>query len=634
MVSHIVKFYLLITCVLLGLSAGRCRGKVAAYWNFNENTGLICNDQCAKSCAFIRRDILSEHKDFIKSMDGFGNCLFLDNSKRDFAKYPENEYLELSNNSVLNFGKKDFTITGWLKAKSQQGRSQFIISNSEPNNNFALYINDNVLAFYVKPHKKLTGSQVFVADDKWHFFAAGVNDEKLFLYIDGVKQNGTGICTDILSYEPMAGIPRGKGLIGADLTGCIDDLAVFDSVLSEEEILQIRRDSLKKFGFSPDAAAVQKCQPESSPFKVVERVAFDGYKGFVYKNITYRLACASIITQAPNDDLLVWCITGSESEPATDNSVLMVCSTDNGKTWQDPQMFIPATSEFMVVASNIYSLSDGNMVALWAYLPPEKKYTEWHYYRMYSADSGKTWSTPQSFPIRNNSVALFEGRPLKLANGEYFFAGSFFDKRKKPLTAPIQELLKAKTEEQAAAMPGNEGKTAGKFSTHLHGCDALISRREDAIGLKEAGAVANRPLGLLEPTCVQLKNKSIAMLMRGQFGGFLWRADSFDNGRTWTDAYKTDIPNPSSMAHLLRLPDDRILLIHNNNNIGRKRQPLSFWLSDDEMKTWYIKSDVLYGGMLAYPHAIILKNGKVVFVYDHNRRQIRFVEITLPPKHH
>ncbi|MGB8225282.1 MAG: sialidase family protein, partial [Sedimentisphaerales bacterium] len=82
----------------------------------------------------------------------------------------------------------------------------------------------------------------------------------------------------------------------------------------------------------------------------------------------------------------------------------------------------------------------------------------------------------------------------------------------------------------------------------------------------------------------------------------------------------------------LRLPDGRILLIHNNNNIGRKREPLSFWLSDDEMKSWYIKADVLYGGMLAYPHAVVLKDGRVVFVYDHNRRQIRFVEIELPPK--
>jgi predicted neuraminidase len=380
----------------------------------------------------------------------------------------------------------------------------------------------------------------------------------------------------------------------------------------------------------PGAVAPQKCQPENSPFKITESVAFDGYKGFLYKDTTYRLACAAIITQAPNNDLLVWCITGSDNEPATDNSVLLVRSSDGGKTWQEPQMLIPATSEYMAVASNIYSLSDGRMVALWAYLPPEKKYTEWHYFRMYSDDSGKTWSKPQAFPVRNSTVALFEGRPLKLANGEYFFAGSFFDKREKPLVAPISELLKAKTEQQAVAMPAGEGKTAGKFATHLHGCMSFTTKNEDATDLIAGGEVKNRPLGLLEPTCVQLKNGSIAMLMRGQFGGFLWRADSKDNGKTWTDAYQTDIPNPSAMAHLLRLPDGRILLINDNNNKNRDGEPLAFWLSDDELKSWYIKSDVLCGGKLAYPHAIVLKDGRVVFVYDFNRRQIRFVEVQLP----
>jgi len=369
-----------------------------------------------------------------------------------------------------------------------------------------------------------------------------------------------------------------------------------------------------------------------SPFKITEKIIFDGLQGMVYKDTTYRLACAAIITQAPNDDLLVWCITGSDKEPATDNSVLMVRSSDGGKTWQQPQMFLPATSEYMVVASNIYSLSDGKMVALWAYLPPEKKYTEWHYFRMYSDDSGKNWSKPQSFPIRNNSVALFEGRPLKLANGEYFFVGSFFDKREKPFVAPISELLKAKTEKEAVAMPAGEGKTAGKFATHLHGCMSFTTKNEDATDLVPGGEVKNRPLGLLEPTCVQLKNGTIVMLMRGQYGGFLWRADSNDNGKKWTDAYPTDIPNPSAMAHLIRLPDERILLINDNNNKNRDREPLALWLSNDEMKSWYIKSDVLFGGKLAYPHAIILKDGRLVFVYDHNRRQIRFVEVELPPK--
>jgi hypothetical protein len=629
MIKKITKFGLLIACILFGRPGSLCRGRVIAYWSFNENSGLVCNDQMNGLCAFIRKDALSENQDFIKGMDNFGNCLSLNNSKQPFALHPRSEYLELSKTAVLNFAGKAFTITSRFKAASEAEQNQFIFSNYSKRGGFASYIGPKgKLLFNVKKQEKSISSDSSFADNKWHWFAAGVSNKKMFLYVDGIKQEETAVYSD----DTTVASAKEKCLIGVNFTGCIDDLAVFNTALSEEELFEVWHNGLKEYGFAPDAPSVQKCLSESSPFKVTERIVFNGFKGFVYNNRTYRLACASIMTEAPNNDLLVWCITGSENEPANDNSVLMARSSDGGKTWSEPQMFIPATSEMMAVASNIYPLSDGRMIALWAYLPPEKKYTEWHYYRMYSDDNGRSWSKPQPFPIRNNSAALFEGCPLRLANGEYFFAGSFFDKREKPLAAPISELLKAKSEQQAAAMPAGQGKTAGKFATHLHGCVSFTSKSEDGTGLTMGGSVSNRPLGLLEPTCVQLKDGRIAMLMRGQYGGFLWRADSLDNGRTWTDAYQTEIPNPSAMAHLLKLPDGRILLIHNNNNTDRKREPLSLWLSDDEMKSWYIKADVLYGGMLAYPHAIVLKNGRLVFVYDHNRRQIRFVEVELPPK--
>ena len=124
------------------------------------------------------------------------------------------------------------------------------------------------------------------------------------------------------------------------------------------------------------------------------------------------------------------------------------------------------------------------------------------------------------------------------------------------------------------------------------------------------------------------------MLMRAEYGGFLWRAESGDNGRTWTDAWQTDIPNPTSLAALIRLPDDRIALIHNavGGVVGERaqRDPLSIWLSDDEMETWYLREDVITGGQLAYPCALIVDN-RLVFSYDRNRREARFVSVDLPP---
>ena len=57
-----------------------------------------------------------------------------------------------------------------------------------------------------------------------------------------------------------------------------------------------------------------------------------------------------------------------------------------------------------------------------------------------------------------------------------------------------------------------------------------------------------------------------------------------------------------------------------------RRDPLSIWISDDELATWSIQADILHGGWLAYPCGMIL-DGKLVFSYDRNRRQARFVEV-------
>ena len=82
------------------------------------------------------------------------------------------------------------------------------------------------------------------------------------------------------------------------------------------------------------------------------------------------------------------------------------------------------------------------------------------------------------------------------------------------------------------------------------------------------------------------------------------------------------------------MPDGRIALIHNavGGVVGERaqRDPLSIWLSDDEMESWYLREDVFTGGRLAYPCVLVVDN-ELVFAYDRNRREARFVCAGLPP---
>lgn len=370
---------------------------------------------------------------------------------------------------------------------------------------------------------------------------------------------------------------------------------------------------------------------------VHETVIFDGYKGWTHEGVTYRLACGASIAQMPNGDLLCWWLSGSDNEPATDNNVLAARSADKGKTWSEPYILVRA-GEHAGALTAMHVTPTGKVIAFGAEWPSDLHYTVWHYFRMESTDNGHSWTPRERVQVRETDNIMF-GRPVLLQNGEYLLPTSFFEKRPVPLSGTVVDVARAESEAEALALPTDPaGSGSGnKFLTHLHGCSALTATDPDLRNLKEYGGIRNRPLGLLESTVVQLKDGRLVMLMRAEYGGYLWRAESSDNGRTWTDAWQTDIPNPTSLAALIRLPDGRIALIHNavGGVVGERaqRDPLSIWLSDDEMETWYLREDVVTGGQLAYPCALLVDNG-LVFAYDRNRREARFVGVDLPPPRH
>ena len=87
-----------------------------------------------------------------------------------------------------------------------------------------------------------------------------------------------------------------------------------------------------------------------------------------------------------------------------------------------------------------------------------------------------------------------------------------------------------------------------------------------------------------EPNVVELADGTLVMMIRAdKLGGVLFRADSTDGGKTWSEAYPTDIPNPGSKVRLLALGENRVALLHNPD--PKVRNPLSLWVSFDGMET-------------------------------------------------
>ncbi len=96
-------------------------------------------------------------------------------------------------------------------------------------------------------------------------------------------------------------------------------------------------------------------------------------------------------------------------------------------------------------------------------------------------------------------------------------------------------------------------------------------------------------------------NRLAAVFRDNRRSGFLYRALSTDDGRTWSTPVKTNFPDATSKISGLRLRDGRYVLVSNPN--PKKRDPLTLSISEDGLV--FTKMLYLVGGRhIDYPHVI------------------------------
>ncbi len=374
----------------------------------------------------------------------------------------------------------------------------------------------------------------------------------------------------------------------------------------------------------------------SNKIKIKEYTVFDGNKGWEKDGKIFKLACGPTMTEAPNGDIICTWLTGSDHEPADDNCAVTKRSSDGGKNWYDTQLILPPADE----NGSAWILNNGEkLVAFCARWPRKDNYTVWNFFRMESNDSGKTWVGNQPFDlVKGDGMSASYGQMIRTSWGENLFCGTTFRKREQMPLCGRERFAAAQSEEQAFAMypKTDKEKSIHKFGSHLHGV-AVFKTNDDYSEFELLGGVENRPAGLLEPTIIELKDERLVMLIRAEWDGWLWRSESTDRGRTWSPAYRTDIPNPGTLPHMIRIPDGRIVLFHNamGGETGRtyqvrERRCLSVWVSRDELESFYIKEDVLAdSGYYSYPFGMVRSDGSIAMTYDFNRREIKFCELEI-----
>ncbi|MFA6549406.1 MAG: exo-alpha-sialidase [Candidatus Margulisiibacteriota bacterium] len=133
-------------------------------------------------------------------------------------------------------------------------------------------------------------------------------------------------------------------------------------------------------------------------------------------------------------------------------------------------------------------------------------------------------------------------------------------------------------------------------------------------------------LNAQEPQWLTLPDDNLVALFRDdKHSGYLFRAFSTNNGRTWTLPVRTNFPDAASKFCGLRLRDGRFVLVSNAN--PDKRDPLTIAISDDGLV--FNKMGYLVGGRhVDYPH-IIEHDGNLYVAFAGAKQTVEVLKISI-----
>lgn len=328
---------------------------------------------------------------------------------------------------------------------------------------------------------------------------------------------------------------------------------------------------------------------------------------------TDTLSCEAILRKAPNGELIIVSQCGGVKEPEPNNRVYVFHSKDDGETWSKGELITADNgkaqyqTEVSVVGDEILCFMtehDGN-------------FTNFNSYVLSSKDNGYTFQKKCDLTLKKGFC--FVRGMIKVGN-EYLF--------------PYQNYPVSKQEDEYLISKGLK-----IWNSNIENVEMGVIKTSDFINFTVSTKEALLPLRMngekkwvwSEPTLIELSNGDIAMLLRFDARGYLYRSISKDGGDTWSEPVPTDIPNPANKPKLIKL-GNRIALLNTPKSTGGyiNRQPLSLWISDDDMLTWSYKKDlVTFPGWLSYPDGVAVADNRIQFAFEFNRHDVYFVDVTI-----
>lgn len=470
---------------------------------------------------------------------------------------------------------------------------------------------------------------IFGSDGKWHkafardalkpgwHHALGTFDGKVVrVYVDGALQQIAAFVGAINQPDDESvGVPaasKSRDAGHSALDGAITLVRIYGRALSPDEARANYREAR---AILPRRLPVPKEEPTIERFLV-----FGGSKEYPWSR-------EQTLRRLPDGSLICVWLTGGRGDGAIGNVVAATRSSDDGRTWTEPEVLY-AKPKHGAFVTELFPVGDRAYMFVRIHSKP-RLHGEWDSTVVELDAGGKVVGEPRVVEGEWPRGPKFQCGTM-LRDGRILFPVNLY--------VPFDKATRIANigDKKYAAL----WHTGGSFTMrNLFVCAVLepnkefteFARHGTIFQLTPDKAVPQVPL--MEPQIAELSDGTLAMLIRADGTGVLYRSDSRDGGRTWSKPHPTTIPNPGTKTRILTLPDKRILLVHNPNpalNVRgwASRTLLSVWISNDDMKTWSWRRVIVPAPEVAmYPDAFLDDKQQTVYISWENGKQIWLVKL-------
>jgi alpha-L-fucosidase len=231
----------------------------------------------------------------------------------------------------------------------------------------------------------------------------------------------------------------------------------------------------------------------------------------------------------------------------------------------------------------LFKTREGKLI-LWYRVGPSPR-TWWGMMRT-STDEGRTWTSPERLP--SGILGPIKNKPLQLHDGTIL----------SPSSVETSQSWKVHIEK-----PSDSGKTWKVIPV-------------------DSGTMFN----VIQPAILLHPGNKLQILCRSKNNAIV-QAFSLDNGNTWGELTKTELPNPNSGIDAVALKDGWFILVYNPTIQGNEdRSRLNVAISKDgmEWKDAFILENEIKGEF-SYPAVIQTSDGRINITYTNNRVNIKHV---------